>query len=192
MLARSSGPLAKAGEPHYGSSVSSFLQPPIHNILPALPMQRIEPALPMLKIEPALPMLNMEPALPMLSRLKILPTLPMLNKLPAPNKPAPLVATPRAILRFRPERVALRIREPLYTSPSRVRRSAYRRGRVRSTRSYRMLAPLLTEELPERLLRLYAFHWVFRLPGAEAAFEGRSVEAHLVQPPRRTGAGRLV
>ena len=112
---RSSGAPAKTGEPLYGSSVSSFLRPPMLKIEPALPMQRMLPALPMLKIEPALPMLKMEPALPMLSTLKILPTLPTLNKLPVPNKPAPLLAAPRATLRFRPERVALRIRAPLCT-----------------------------------------------------------------------------
>jgi hypothetical protein len=73
MLARYSGTLAKIGEPPYGSSVSSFSQPPIHSILPALPMQRILPALPMLRMEPALPMLKIEPALPMLNMEPALP-----------------------------------------------------------------------------------------------------------------------
>ncbi len=175
---RSSGAPAKTGEPLYGSSVSSFLRPPMLKIEPALPMQRmlpalpmlrIEPALPMLKIEPALPMLKMEPALPMLSTLKILPTLPTLNKLPVPNKPAPLLAAPRATLRFRPERVALRIRAPLCTR--RIRRSAYRCGRLHSTRSCWKPASTTGGRATRPPAASPRVPLVLCPPGAEATFE---------------------
>src|SRR5215212_1871278 len=46
--------------------------------------------------------------------------------------------------------------------------------------------------LPDCLLTLHGFHGMVRLPGVEAAFQGRCPEAHLVQPPRHPGAGRFV
>src|SRR5918998_2793072 len=51
---------------------------------------------------------------------------------------------------------------------------------------------MLNAWLPDRLLVLHGFHGMLCLPGIEAAFQGRCPEAHLVQPPRRPGAGRFV
>ena len=167
---RSSGAPAKTGEPLYGSSVSSFLRPPMLKIEPALPMQRMLPALPMLKIEPALPMLKMEPALPMLSTLKILPTLPTLNKLPVPNKPAPLLAAPRATLRFRPERVALRIPVHPFVLAALGDQLTGAAGYTQHVAAESQ-HPLRAEELPDRLLGLHGLHWVLRPPVADATFE---------------------
>src|ERR687893_3001019 len=51
---------------------------------------------------------------------------------------------------------------------------------------------MLNAWLPDRLLVLYGFRGMLCLPGIEAAFQGRCPEAHLIQPPRRPGAGRFV